>query len=174
MYTLVTFPRSGAHYFQNYVFQSTGYKIDKTHEPLQDVPIVTIARNPIDSVASMVGMITEYNKDIAVDVAVNKIINNYENFYRYLDHHASLIFDYEDLVNSPEKVAESFANFTDLEYRNINYIDDLSDMISKKHVKTSTSTQNYLLAKDMLINTDIDLNKANDLFYKVLSNKVDL
>jgi hypothetical protein len=171
-HTLITFPRSGAHYFQNYLFQSTGYKIDKTHDPLKDISIVTVARNPTDSISSMVAMLCEYNDELPIDVAVQRITENYEQFYIYLDNHADMVFDYEDLISSPEKVAQYFSNASGLEYSSIDYEDDIRDMPDKRHVRTSIYSKAYGLSKDMLISNTDKLAKANDLYLRLLSKKI--
>ena len=171
-YLLVTFPRSGAHYFQNYVFQSTGYKIDKTHEPNKDVPVVTVVRNPIDSISSMVGMLSQYNEELSIDVAVKKITENYEQFYRYFDNHADMVFDYEDLIKSPEKVAKCFSLFAGINFNEVDYKDDISDMPDKRHVKTSTSTYAYSSARDLLLSGEVDLTNVNEMYQKLLSKRI--
>ncbi len=171
MHTLITFPRSGAHFFQNYLKQATGYEIEKTHKPVDIPHVLTIVRDPIESIASFSAMLIEYNGH-SVEETVAKLIENYEAYYTYFSHHAELVIDYNKLITEPENTVSKFTDIAGIKFNKISYVDDIVDMKDKRHFKTSKNKDSYTNSIDMLNRMKKELESCYDKYNNLLRKSI--
>jgi len=115
---IVTYPRSGANYLSNLILNNCRQDIKYFHIPENpDCFIITIARDPFESIHSHVTMRKHYHPD---EEYYKKYNNEYKDMYNFLYENANLIIKYEDLINFPEMVLLKICSDTGLE---INQLD---------------------------------------------------
>jgi hypothetical protein len=170
---LVTFPRSGSHYFAKLVYEKTMFNIQRSHSinisfdknNKKTKKIITIARDPKDSITSLIAL--ERSSGVHIpDSKINEMITNYIMFYSFLLQEADYVVDFKELIYSPDSVIDKALGF--LQIDNSSYINfpDTTDYDAKGLARESSKS---LLAYD-----NINLNNFNmDLSYfyyeKILS-----
>lgn len=101
---IITYPRSGTHYLQNLVLAYSSKEIKFSHyQVTEDSFIITIARDPFDSIQSHIAMSRYYNPETYTK---NDYIEYYADLYKYLYHNSDLVIDYNDLINFPEETTK--------------------------------------------------------------------
>jgi hypothetical protein len=108
---LVTFPRSGSHYFAKLVHEKTMFNIQRSHsinisfnnDNKKTKKIVTIARDPKDTLTSLIALEKMQGFNMT-NSKINELITYYIMFYSFLYEHADYIIDFKDLIESPDKV----------------------------------------------------------------------
>lgn len=105
---IVTYPRSGANYLSNLILNNCRQEINYFHIPQNpDRFIITIVRNPFESIHSHVAMRKHYHPDEGYSKRYN---NEYKDMYNFLYENADIIIKYEDLIESSEKVLLKICN----------------------------------------------------------------
>jgi hypothetical protein len=108
MNRIITYPRSGTHYLQNLILTYSSQKIDCSHYAVFDNSfIITVARDPFDSIQSTVAMKKHYFPDTYLDT---DYINYYIDIYDFLNKHASIVIDYNDLISFPEEITKNLCD----------------------------------------------------------------
>ena len=109
---IVTYPRSGANYLSNLILNNCRQEIKYSHIPQNyDRFIITIARDPFESIHSHVTMRRHYRPDEGYNKRYN---NEYKDMYNFLYENANIVVKYKDLIEFPEKVLLKICN--DLEF----------------------------------------------------------
>lgn len=169
-----TFPRSGSNFLREYLTQRTDIKtIIKTHSPIDknlvyDEPVVSIARNPLDSIASIVSMEkTLFDGDI--EGYIKTRIEDYLYFYSNIQN-ASMILSYDDLIADPDIVVTQLCSKLNGTMNNEKYESLLQDKYGPKYtnnyIVTSSSLSNYSLIHNKV--ASYDLSECNELYLKCL------
>jgi len=164
--SMITYPRSGRHWLYWYINTNTDLKVNFTHYDKKEAddpeetlyqkilsdPIITIVRNPIDSLAS-----------------INTMEKNGLFWYRpdqYLDHYnfvlekASMFFRFEDLSNNTGKMVEQICK----EFNgNINFVTDSFQDYSDWYLKTQRSFKLISSKTDIDYKNHVDYVKQMDL-----------
>jgi hypothetical protein len=114
---LVTFPRSGSHYFDELIYKEVGIHIEKSHtlnllfdkNNNKKRKLITIVRDPVDSITSY----SAYEQSnagprplFATDTRVNQLLTEYILMHNFLYEHADYIIDFNDLISNPEAVTK--------------------------------------------------------------------
>jgi hypothetical protein len=135
---IVAYPRSGTHYLQSLILAHSSKKITFSHYTVPENRfIITIARDPFDSIQSFVAMRKHYNPETYTKT---DYLDYYVDLYKYLDLNASLIIDYNDLINFPEETTKMICDLLGFEktVSDYNTLDDNKDieyLVSSKTVK---------------------------------------
>lgn len=175
---LLTFPRSGSSALEKYLLQKSGAKIYKTHRITEcsDKRIITIIRDPMDSMTSFIAMTLHYFPNIEGTEQWNQIFGNlswtgiFNEIYGYLINNADLVIHYDDLMKSPEKVMDILND-----YLNINFIDKDAvitlgdDNPAGKYLATSTTSPVYNIAKEKAQN--LDMSSCYEKYYILKAKK---
>jgi hypothetical protein len=128
---LITFPRSGSHYFAKLVHEKTMFNIQRSHSVNisfdsnnnKTKKIITIARDPKDTITSLIALQKIQGMEMP-DSKINELITYYIMFYNFLFQEADYVLDFKDLVSIPDTVIgvalgllgideESYINFPD-------------------------------------------------------------
>jgi hypothetical protein len=105
---IITYPRSGTHYLQNLILAYSSQEITFSHYPVtEDNFVITIARDPFDSIQSLVAMKKHYNPETYSE---NDYKEYYVGLYKYLYSNANLVIDYNDLINFPEETTKTICD----------------------------------------------------------------
>ena len=196
---IATYPRSGSHFLQNSIQYSTGNLILKTHDLIYDKKIISIIRNPLDSISSSVSMhgidrtVTKSNQPMFVNIpygglSVNDFITkskiDYEIFYKYLNslNNDQIIFKYEDLINDMDSVIDFLCKEIKI-IKNIKVDKEIIHNHIYNHIEKSGITPGYSLSSkknkeyDSIYNTlenDLDFKKLEDIYNSVLNKSINL
>lgn len=145
---LITYPRTGSHYLDRLIYKKAKFHIERSHtvNQLFDINnkktkrIVTIARDPKDSIASWIGL----NKFLGSTYrGTSEMMTDYILLYNFLYDNADYVIGYEDLVEYPDAVTEKILEL--LEINDENYLDFVTDVDydSKTYIQSSKSVPGY-------------------------------
>jgi hypothetical protein len=110
---IITYPRSGTHYLQHLILTYSSKQIKFSHyPPTENSFIITIARDPFDSIQSHIAMKKHYNSKLYLR---NDYIDHYVDLYKYLYRNARVVIDYNDLINFPEEITKMVCELLNLE-----------------------------------------------------------
>jgi hypothetical protein len=147
---IIAYPRSGTHYLQNLILRYSSKKITFSHYPVTENNfIITVIRDPFDSIQSFVAMKKYYNPETYNET---DYLDYYVELYKYLDHNASLVIDYNDLINFPEKTTKTVCDLlglkrTPLEYKMHGNKKAIEYLVSSKTVEEYN--EEYFKIEDM-------------------------
>lgn len=140
-----SYPRSGTNFAKSLLLQN-GYKILSAHEPKTispNISVITILRDPIETIASHFTMIKFYNPEIDVST-IDLLINNYIKTYSTLAARASLFIDYNSLINDYHATTKLLLSYMHLESSANEYdLTQITDTPEQKHLATSTISAEY-------------------------------
>ena len=116
---IITYPRSGKHYLEGLILKYSSQEIESTHKASHDDSfIITVARDPFDSIQSNIAMKRHYNPETYSE---HDYIDYYVELYKFLNNNASLVIDYNDLVNFPEEITKMVCNHIGFEKKPSTY-----------------------------------------------------
>lgn len=147
---IIAYPRSGTHYFQNLILTHSSQKITFSHYPVPENRfIITIARDPFDSIQSLVAMRRYYNPETYAEA---DYLDYYVELYKYLYSNASLVIDYNDLINFPEEITKITCDLIGFEKNPSNHKmhgnkKEIKYLVSSKTVKDYN--EEYFKTEDM-------------------------
>lgn len=166
----LTYPRSGSNYFNSLSHQELSLTLERSHDiSMAEGIVITIARNPKDTLQSHLTMSKEFNvkfeggsEETGADIAIRQYCEMYDFLYKRAD----IVIDYEELISFPDEVLESFSNIIEKPRLNYNYKNDNFDDKEKKYLVSSKTSKLY----------DIDHLSGLSLFsaekaYKLLLSK---
>jgi hypothetical protein len=158
---VATYPRSGKTFFVSTFAHNTFVKLPYTHlhegdkeDILFDYEnIVTIIRDPLESISSLITMEYTYYEDLQktykedIDLLIkNKIntrIKEYENFYSIILKNSDIVIDFKKLIFNTKDIIYSVANKLNLEIKTNNFQNFVKDDPSVNFLKTSKNQQIY-------------------------------
>ena len=183
---LLTFPRSGSNYFTNYFYQSSSKLILKFHEyqdieyfldinndVIENFNIVTIARNPADTIKSSVTMSANIKKNLTkedIKEMIDETKDKYKLFYENNVSRINYVIDYETLLSNPKKVIEDFGYLFKIKTNKIKYTDNLIDNEPSGYIVSSKNKKHYDYVENIVSISDLD--ECLKLYKSVLSSKV--
>jgi hypothetical protein len=135
---IVAYPRSGTHYLQNLILAYSSKKITFSHYAVpEDSFIITIVRDPFDTVQSFMAMKKHYNPETYKET---DYLDYYVGLYKYLDVNANIVIDYNDLINFPEETTKMLCDLIGFEKNTSNYgvlgdNKEIEYLVSSKKVK---------------------------------------
>jgi hypothetical protein len=135
---IITYPRSGKHYLEGLILKYSSREIESTHKASNnDGFIITIARDPFESIQSNIAMKKHYNPETYSE---HDYIDYYIELYKFLNNNASLVIDYKDLINFPEEITRMICDLLGFEKKISNYEmygdnKDYEYLVSSKTVK---------------------------------------
>jgi len=122
---LVTFPRSGSHYFDELIYKEAGIHIEKSHtinllfdkNNNKQRKLITIVRDPVDSITSY----SAYEQSnagprplFAIETRVNQLLTEYILMHNFLYDHADYVIDFNDLVCHPNDVTKKILSLLNI------------------------------------------------------------
>ena len=138
MNRILNYPRSGSHYLQHLILNYSGNYVEFDHHlnNSNNDFIISIARDPFESIHSRSVMKKHYDR--TADVSI--FIDHYVDTYSFLIKHANLVIDYKDLIAYPEELTEMVCSLLGFKKNIINYPSqkdnpDASYLVSSKTVE---------------------------------------
>lgn len=151
---LVTYPRSGSHYFDELIYKEINIHIEKSHtvdslfdkNNKKEKAVITIVRDPIDSIASAVAYehskFTSFNWVVS-DTRVSQIVTEYILMYNFLYDHADYIIDFNDLVKNPEAVTKRMLELLEISQEDRSLFDRTRNVYAKEYLPSSQKLPFY-------------------------------
>lgn len=151
---LVTFPRSGSHYFDKLIYEEVGIHIEKSHtlnllfdkNNNKQRKLITIVRDPVDSITSY----SAYEQSnagprplFATDTRVNQLLTEYILMHNFLHDHADYIIDFNDLVSDPEAVTKKILSLLAIDSKDYHFFDIFPSDYTKDYLASSKTLSNY-------------------------------
>jgi hypothetical protein len=166
---LATYPRSGQHLLRENIIQR--FEINNfiwTHEIEKklDNQLITIVRNPIDSIVSWVAMKNYYDKNQNILKSIKKTQLEYSSFYSYILDYVDIVIDYNYLNTEMEKIIQYIGKSFNLTPNNNNVILNIKNEKENKHLVSSKQNLNYDSIYKIVEN--IDLSKEFALYKATL------
>jgi hypothetical protein len=159
---IIAYPRSGTHYLQNLIFAYSSKKITFSHYPVnEDSFIITIVRDPFDSLQSHVAMSKHYNPEKYTE---NDYTEYYVGLYEYLDRKANLIIYYNDLINFPEATTKMICDLLGFKKN----ISDYNVLVDNKDIKYLVSSKTVKEYNEEYFKIE-DMAKCYSEYHKLLS-----
>ena len=166
-YSIVTIPRTGSHYLQERLLQHTGVLIHKYHDP-QPTKIITIARDPKDTLASDLAMSSFFNGTYN-DMIIHETIRSSLKLYKYISQ-AEIIIDYDDLINFPYETTKALANAIGAKMEVHTYKTKILDDPKNGHVISSKNLEEYQKIRTRLDSYEIPA--IYDIYNKMLAKAI--
>lgn len=145
---LITYPRSGSHFFDKLVYEKTklhiprshtvNWLLDKNNKKIKR--IITIARDPRDSVHSWISLHQLFTPN---DQKINEMITEYILLYDFLYEKADYVIDFNDLVEYPDLVTERLLDLLGIDKENSHIFNTNIDYDSKTYKESSKSLVDY-------------------------------
>ena len=174
---LLTYPRSGSHYFDDILYEKEKIHFTKSHylDQLFDKDgnkrrkIITIARDPIDSISSYLAL-NEHrlNSEDEIVFAVKEKIAEYVFMYYFLYDNADHVVDFNDLTTYPKPVIKRILDLLNIDKNTYEWFDE-SDIEKYKGFRPSSKS---LSSYDRSMLDDFDLSLCYYYYYKLLENKI--
>lgn len=175
---IISYPRSGKSYLQMILILAFGKQFDFSHlnktgqiNELDNYDhLISLVRNPIDSISSIVAMELEFNKNLEIDYLINNRIKEYVNIYSFSLKNANTFIDFKDIVNSPIKVIKHISAVTNYPILNNDPKDFIVDRPNEKFLKSSRKTKKY--KEIVLAVSNKNLDECINLYQKALERCV--
>lgn len=149
--------------------KATMIPVEKYYHKLYKGQIITITRNPLDSISSFLSMeaITHsWNEEQTLNM-LNSHVAMYEDMYEHLNEYATIVLTYEGVVNDLNKAISAICEPRGIIYSPID-VSQISYEPLSYRVDSSRVLGNYENIKSLV--EGYDLRKSNKL-YKALSAK---
>jgi hypothetical protein len=179
---LLTYPRSGSHYFDDLVYKEAKIHIEKSHfvnllfdkNNNKEKTILTIVRDPIDSINSVVAAETQ-NASMRINPhfvrpKVNELITFYILLYSFLCDHADYVIDFNDLVEYPDAVIKKTLNLLEINEENYNLFYRGEQPYAKEYIPSSKKLPNY--DKDILSKYNFNIDLCYFYYNRLLEKKI--
>lgn len=166
---IVTYPRSGANYLSNLILNNCRKQINYFHIPENsDRFIISIARDPFESIHSHVAMRKHYHPSEGYSKRYN---NEYKDMYNFLYENADIVIKYTDLIEFPEKVLLKICSDIKFEINPLDiHVPVTVDNRENTYLRSSKTSPEYkkehFKAEDIL--------DCYDAYNKLLSKTLDL
>ena len=171
---LLTYPRSGSHYFNDMLYKEAKINFNKSHyiDQLFDKNnnkmriIITIARDPVETLTSYLALtaINERNHEYIV----SERITEYVLMYSYLCNNVDYVIDFNDLIKYPKDLIEKLLNLLDIDkYHDKSFN---RDVIAKYRGFISTSKTLAAYQKNILDGYNLD--SCYFYYNKLLEKKI--
>jgi hypothetical protein len=162
---LITFPRSGSHYFDELLYKKEGIHFEKSHsiDLLFDKnnnktrKILTIVRDPKDSVISYRAVEERNNLNPLSwqKMRLHQIMSEYITLNSFLYDHADYVIDFNDLILHPDAVIKKIIELLEINKKDYKNFDNRPHEYENSYVPSSKNLSSY--NKNILddLNTDL-------------------
>lgn len=173
---VATYPRCGSNFLCLRLISNFGFEFGssmiKTHSTTKTGDlVVSIVRNPLESVLSIVAMESSALNKGNLDKLITKAIEEYINFYKYLtEDFIGKIYSYDALINTPDSVVYSIGKHLEIPYidspENISFVEtkkynyeiytnDKKVAMVHNFIPSSTALEKYESIRDMVRKYDL-------------------
>lgn len=173
---ILTYPRCGSVYLTNLLADSFRIPVYKKHlnntdhvnmmpsayyanlesESFQkDNYIITILRDPVDSITSLCSMENFYNENYDIDYHIEKNTEYYITSFKTISKFANLIINFNDINVYKDNIVKFISDETNNKIFNKKYVSRIIDVPEDKFLKSSKITENYEYIKEKVKLTNL-------------------
>lgn len=167
-FEIVTIQRTGSHLLSALMLQNMEeMTLIKKHDfdGTDGKTIITIARNPIDTIVSDICLSFHY--DGWEDRFFDTTIRQYTNFGNEIIDRADIFIDYNHLISNPKPVIERLAKELNVKIVENNYkVNHIKDNIDNKSLRSSKTYKDY--DKVMAIVKQLDLSRCQEVYERMI------
>ena len=164
---IIAYPRSGTHYLQNLVLTYSSKNIEFSHYPVfDDTFVITIARDPFDSIKSTMAMKKHYFPNKPLD---DDYIKYYIDTYTFLNKYANLVINYEDLISFPKEITKNVCDILGFKKNTMEY-EPMEDSKEYEYLVSSKTVKEY---EEEYFNKQ-DIEKCYQHYLELLSKSIKL
>jgi len=175
---IIAYPRSGKSYLQSMLTLAFSNMFYYSHlnkpgekEKLKNYDhIISLVRNPVDSISSIVAMQMEFNESLIIEDLIKIRIEEYCDFYSFILKNSNNFINFNDIVANTEEVILYVSRLTGYEVKNNNLKDIVLDDPKQKFLKSSKKSKYYNEVR--VIVSSLDLSECNDLYSMALKKCV--
>jgi hypothetical protein len=173
-YSICTVPRVGSFYLQDRIIQHTGVYIKKYHS-LKNNKMITIVRDPIDTITSKLAMTAFYDKKNETMTQIRNKKQNTKDLDIYLEsldradaEDFYIVIDYNDLVTRPFETTTTLADIMNLPIINKDYKENnIREYKENSHIISSKKVDEYEEIKSYV--ESLDLSRLHDSYNEALA-----
>lgn len=176
---LVTFPRSGSHYFDELIYKEAGIHIEKSHtlnllfdkNNNKQRKIITIVRDPVESITSYSAYEQSHSGPrplFATDIRVNQLLTEYILINNFLYDHADHVIDFNDLVLYPDAVTKKILSLLEIDAKDYVFFDKGVMEYSQEYLASSKTLPSY--NKNLL--DDFNFESCYFYYNRILEKKI--
>ena len=170
---VLTYPRSGMHFFIDTLYEMEKIYFSRSHflKELFDKDnnkqriIITIARDPIDSISSYLAI---DNGSLADEFLTIQRETDYVLMYAFLCENADYVVDFNDLIKYPESVIKKLLSLLNIDKSQYDLFDREKNEKYKNYIPSSKSLKNY----NNIVLDSYDLELCYYYYYKLLEKKI--
>lgn len=175
---IISYPRSGKSYLQSILTIALSNIFDYSHlkqpgqkEKLKEYDyIISLVRNPIDSISSIVAMQMEFNSSLKIEELIKTRIEEYCDFYSFSLANSHDFINFNDIVKNIAKVVEHVSFVTKYPITNNKFKNIVADNPKQKFLKSSKKSKYYNEARAIV--STLDLSECNHLYNMALKKCV--
>lgn len=177
---LITYPRCGSTYlfniftesFKKNIFRSHLYTEAQHRHYEKNNYIVTLLRNPLDAISSIVSLEAFYfsnenNFEKIIDFTIKDRIKNYETFFSIVPKFSNLILNYEDINLYKNNIVEYVSDESGNKIIKYDYNCFIEDNSEAKFLKSSQNYDRYEYIKQKVF--DSDLTKSFNIYNNLIT-----
>ncbi len=146
--------------------------LTKTHQAVnkkENQILVSIARNPVDTILSATAMVVHYGLESSITETLRHISNQYLDYYNYMIKEVDVIINFYDIEKYPKETLVRIAQMTGVVNRNPVISDfELADLVENRHLHTSKNSVYYDKVKNKV--KDLNLEKHFVLYEHALAS----
>lgn len=175
---LITFPRSGSHYFDDFLYKTKGIHFKKSHsiDSLFDKnnkkirKIITIVRDPKDAIISYISLEEQRGRRTspAQNLRLHEIMSDYILLNSFLCDHANYVIDFNDLISHPDAVIKKVIELLNISEEDYKNFDNTEHKYPANHFPSSKVLQSY----DEKILNDFNMDLCYFYYNKILERKI--
>ena len=127
---IVSYPRSGKSYLQSILTLAFSKKFDFSHlnkpgekQKLKEYDhIISLVRNPIDSISSIVSMQMEFDNSLNVNDLIDTRIKEYIDFYSFALNSQCIFINFDDIEKNIDKIIKYISKISRYDIINFRFI----------------------------------------------------
>ena len=118
--------------------------------------VISLVRNPLDSISSIVAMQMEFNSSLNLEELIKSHIEEYCNFYSFSLDNKYMFINFYDIIKNIEAIINYISSFSGYKILNNNPKDIVKDIPSQKFLKSSKNSSIYNNARSIIIKSNLD------------------
>lgn len=149
---LLTYPRSGSHYFHELFYKKTKMAIGRSHrvidvfdhEKNKTKNIVTIIRDPKETLWSLLALQENYGYETSQG-SIKQGMSDYILFYNFLFEYADYIIDFNDLIKYPNLVIGKVVKGLEIKEQDVSEFDieEYKKVVGYRYIPSSKKLSEY-------------------------------
>jgi arginyl-tRNA--protein-N-Asp/Glu arginylyltransferase len=174
---LLTFPRSGSHYFEEIIYKEAKINIEKSHSVTKlldnngnkQKTLITIIRDPVDSMSSYLSL-EESKFGLSGLTRIDQMLTEYILMHKFLYDYADYVIDFNDLVKYPDALTKRILNLLEIKEEDYHLFNRELNVKHSDYVESSKTLKSY--RKNAF--DELNINLCYFYYHKLLQKKIEI